>query len=570
MLAKNTLSTILALILLLLSTGSTYATAPHQSSQPVDSPLPTDRIIIQYKTNAEVQRDAAGRLAAGELAALSQRINVHLSYVSELKAGLHVLQMEQALPAAQVEQMAQALASHPSVAYAEPDYILTTQWVPNDPLFNNQWHYIFGGGIYGANLPPAWDITQGDKNVVIAVVDSGYLPHPDLAGRWLSGYDFVSSGLDRDDTPGPDGDPSDPGTYGSSCSVLNSSWHGLHVIGTIAANSNNALDVSGVTWNNDILPVRAMGICGSGYLSDIAFGMRWAAGVMGSYPVVNPRPARVINLSLGGLGSCGNTFQSAINEIRAAGAVVVVAAGNSGVDASQFSPANCQGVITVAATTLSGNKASYSNHGSTVEISAPGGGSGGSVLSLGNAGMEGPGAYTTRYMQGTSMAAPHVSGVVGLMLSVNSELTPDRVTQVLQKRSTPFPGSSNCLTQFNCGTGILNAGAAVQEAQDLFRLKHPNEFQLVFAGANGALRPFTIRTYENGSLSVGAFSVTIGGAAAAVTGVADRGNYWEATIQPPNQPNDIYDITVTINGVSVTHQNSVIYGLQSFLPNVRR
>ncbi len=567
-------SMMLALLIFLASAGAnTAARADSGSQQPGVSP-PTDRIIIRYRPSTAVKRDAAGRLAVSEMAALGQRGGATLAYAQQFDENTHVLQMDRPLPVSEVQRIARNLADDPNVLYAEPDYILTTQLVPNDPGYGSQWHYTLGSGNYGINLPAAWDITTGSSNVNIAVVDSGSLPHPDLLDNLVPGYDFVSGSLDRDSSPGWDSDPSDPGTYGSSCSPPYSVWHGLHVMGTIGAKSNNSASLAGVNWQVGIVPVRSMGICGSGYSSDIIFGTRWAAGVTGGYPVVNTKPARVINLSLGGLGACSTTYQTAIDEIRAAGSVVVVAAGNNNGDASNIQPANCQGVITVAATNRAGNKANYSSYGSTVEISAPGGEMSYSsdpngILSLGNSGIDVPAAFTTALMRGTSMAAPHVSGVIGLMLSVNSELTPDRITQVLQKRSTPFPASSSCTTSI-CGAGILNAGAAVQEAQDLFRLKYPSEFEIAYAGKSGALRQILIRTYENGVINSGSITATIGGTAATVVNAVDRGNYWEAAIQPPNKANGTYDITVTINGVSATHQKSVIYGTQTFLPNVRR
>jgi hypothetical protein len=177
----------------------------------------------------------------------------------------------------------------------------------------------------------------------------------------------------------------------------------------------------------------------------------------------NANPAKVLNLSLGGSGACGTTYQDAINAIIAAGTTVVVSAGNSSADASGFRPANCNGVITVAATNRNGYKASYSNYGATVEISAPGGEtsvSGNGVLSTLNTGTQGPVADTYVYYQGTSMAAPHVTGVVSLMYSRKPSLTPAQVLSYLQSTVTAFPAGSTCTTS-NCGSGIVNAGAAV-------------------------------------------------------------------------------------------------------------
>jgi hypothetical protein len=181
----------------------------------------------------------------------------------------------------------------------------------------------------------------------------------------------------------------------------------------------------------------------------------------------NPNPAKVLNLSLGGQSpTCDTATQDAINAITAAGATVVVSAGNSNADASGFTPANCTGVITIAATNRDGSRAGYSNYGATVEISAPGGETAtpsNGVLSTLNTGTQGPVADTYAYYQGTSMAAPHVTGVVSLLYSLNPSLTPGQVLQILQDTVTHFPGGSTCNTS-NCGSGIVNAGAAAAYA----------------------------------------------------------------------------------------------------------
>jgi hypothetical protein len=178
----------------------------------------------------------------------------------------------------------------------------------------------------------------------------------------------------------------------------------------------------------------------------------------------NTNPAKVLNLSLGGRAACGSTYQDAINAIVAAGATVVVSAGNSNADAVNYRPGNCADVITVAATNRNGSRAFYSNYGSVVEISAPGGetntNSTNGVLSTLNTGTQGPVADTYTYYQGTSMAAPHVAGIASLLYSLNPAITPAQVLATLQSTVTPFPGGSSCNTSI-CGSGIVNAGLAV-------------------------------------------------------------------------------------------------------------
>jgi serine protease len=142
----------------------------------------------------------------------------------------------------------------------------------------------------------------------------------------------------------------------AGCPIQNSSWHGTHVAGTVAAATNNAVGVSGIDWASKLQPVRVLGKCG-GYLSDIADAMRWAAGLSVPGTPLNANPARVINLSLGGSGACSATLQSAVDSVIAAGTVVVAAAGNNAGDAGNFQPANCNGVIAVGATTRAGARA---------------------------------------------------------------------------------------------------------------------------------------------------------------------------------------------------------------------
>ncbi len=457
----------------------------------VDTPLPTDEIILKYKSPeqfrvldadaTQMAAFAAGRdvppthiLTAEAMGTLSAQAGVALTHVREMSDEAHVLRLPQPLPYDEVARIAKQLEQLDEVEYASPSGRMFIALTPNDPLYNQQWHYFAPTpGNYGANLPAAWNITTGAAGLVVAVIDTGILfGHPDLAGRTVPGYDFISNPYTANDGNGRDADASDPGDWSTSsdwCGARNSSWHGTHVAGTIGAATNNSTGVAGINWASKILPVRVLGRCG-GVDSDIIDGIRWAAGL--SVPAVpaNPNPARVINLSLGGPGSCSTAMQNAINAVVAAGSVVVVAAGNSNTSAGGFMPANCNGVITVAATNRQGNRAWYSNYGAVVKISAPGGETsptaGNGVLSTLNAGTTAPGAHNYVFYQGTSMAAPHVAGVASLMLSVRPSLTPAQVRNLLQSTATPFPSGSTCNTTI-CGAGIVNAAAAVQAAQSL-------------------------------------------------------------------------------------------------------
>ena len=340
---------------------------------------------------------------------------------------------------------------------------------PNDPQYTNQWHYY---DTWGINAPGAWDITTGSSNVVVAVIDTGITNHADLSGRTLPGYDFISDARVANDGNGRDSDPSDPGDWITSaesasgffqgCDVADSSWHGTHVAGTIGAATNNGVGVAGINWVSKIVPVRVLGKCG-GYHSDIIDGMRWAAGLSVSGVPANPNPAKVLNMSLGGQARVARLNRPPSTKSSATGTAVIVAAGNSNADASGYNPASCNGVIAVAATNRSGDRAYYSNYGSVVEISAPGGETSSwanGVLSTLNTGTTVPASDTYAYYPGTSMATPHVVGVASLVLSMAPTLSPSQVQQILQNTARDFPIGSTCTTSI-CGAGIVDAAAAV-------------------------------------------------------------------------------------------------------------
>lgn len=467
----------------------------------------TDQIIVKIRAGAASASPQTERWSAvtGEA----------LGYAREFGADGYILKLRGFVPLARAQAIAARLAADSDIEYAEADQIMQPTAVPNDAEYVNQWGYFAPqAGLMGANLPGAWDATTGSANLTIAVIDTGILPHAELVGRYVGGYDFIGTRSIANDGNARDSDPSDPGDWvaadecyaGSLAS--NSSWHGTHVAGTIAAASNNGSAVAGVNWVSQVVPVRVLGKCG-GYTSDIVDGMRWAAGLSVRRVPANPYPAKVMNLSLGGFGLCTASYQNAINEINAKGAVVVVSAGNNGTDARDFSPASCAGVVTVAATGKAGNKSYYSNYGSAVEIAAPGGDknadAGQTILSTLNAGTTTPGTDSLAYYQGTSMAAPHVTGVVSLMLSVAPSLTPPQVTHILQLSATPFPIGSTCNSAIqSCGAGIVNAASAVALALNPPPPPPPSAFSKT-SPTNGATKRPTALTLSWGQ-SIGATS----------------------------------------------------------------
>ena len=445
----------------------------------------TDRLIIKFRTPANAKQ--AAPLSGDKLKAMSSKAGVPLTHLRSMSGGAHVLKLSQPKSEAETQAIMRRLRAMPEIEYVEADRIQHHMKVPNDTQYVNQWHYKASSDEIGAvNLPGAWDITTGSTNVVVAIVDTGILPHEDFAGRTLPGYDFISEDaagifFSANDGSARDSDPTDPGDWISDyeyfgitslglfegCSPGDSSWHGTHVGGTVGAASDNARGVAGVNWVSKLLPVRVLGKCG-GYTSDIVDGMRWAAGLPVAGVPTNPNPAKVLNLSLGGTGPCGLAYQDTINEIIAVGAVVVVAAGNENDDVTTSRPANCNGVIAVAATNRAGSRATYSNFGSLVKIAAPGGqrtyfSDPNGVLSTLNNGKVLAQNDDYQYSQGTSMAAPHVAGIVSLMLSVNPGLSPAQVLSIIQSTARAFPAASNC-TAALCGAGIINAAAAVTQS----------------------------------------------------------------------------------------------------------
>ena len=361
------------------------------------------------------------------------------------------------------------VAEQDDVLLAEPNYLRTAFATPNDRRYNEQWNYS------AIDLPLAWELSTGERSdgtdVVVAVVDTGvFLSHSDLSGQLTSdGYDFISSSSNANDGDGIDNNPDDPG---DNTTAGLSSWHGTHVAGTIAASTNNNLGVAGIAWATKIMPVRVLGLQG-GTSYDILQGMYYAAGLSNDSGTVPDQSADIINLSLGGT-SRSQAEQNAITAIHDAGVIIVAASGNDGNSTVNY-PAGYTNVIAVGATDAADNIAYYSSYGSHLDLAAPGGdtnrdlnndGYQDGILSTLVNDSSGTRRSSYGYYNGTSMAAPHVAGVIALMKAVYPELTPDNLDSLIASGSISDDlGDSGHDNDF--GYGRINALKAVNAALEL-------------------------------------------------------------------------------------------------------
>ena len=399
-------------------------------------------------------------------------------------------------PGQDAETALAAWEQAPGVIGVIPDIRALPLIDPVDPLYASQWdmHVPTTGKEGAANVSPAWGNTTGE-GVVVAVLDTGSTDHPDLVANTPAGWgvDMIENPDTARDGDGRDMNPTDEGDW----SWYPSSWHGTHVAGTIGA-AQNDIGISGVAPNVSMLHVRVLG-AGGGSFDDVIDGIRWAAGLTTSWDgrpwsafglTDNAHPADVINMSLGGGSSCWSTLQDAISQARAAGTVVVTAAGNSFRDAANFTPANCNDTVTVAATGRVGGLANYSNYGSSIDIAAPGGDMSrdSGILSTIGTGASTLTGYSYASYQGTSMAAPHVAGVAALVASLHPTWGPSQIEAAIYAGVRPFPVDSlrSCVTtsetptvnQYRCGAGLLDVVGALNMVQPTLTITAPERLAI--------------------------------------------------------------------------------------------
>jgi serine protease len=506
------------------------------------------RFIVKLKSESQpsVSVKALTRRTEQRLADLASRTAVTLDARRQIAGLMYAIEVESASGESAAATLAR-LRADSSVEYADLDQRRYPQSVPSNSLYGEQWYLQPSSPTNpsAVDAQTAWNTTTGSVNLVIADIDTGVrADHPDLSARLLPGYCFISDSFTANTAgtshvcPGAGawdpGDaitsseisshPTECGSGSSANSPAYSSWHGTRVAGVLGADESYSAGIVGVTWGPKILPVRALGRCG-GSDSDIITGMLWAAGIpvtVGGASITNPNPARIINMSLGGTGSCPSSYQDAVNQITAMGILIVASAGNEGgpVDA----PANCTGVVAVVGLRNAGTKVGYSSLGPQITLGAPAGNCvnevpGGAntlpcvdeILTTTNLGTYAPNAndYTGQYYcdpttggnanctlsngtqyrtynLGTSFSAPIVSGIAALMASANTRLDSCDLLSRLKEGVLPYPqssattstvchvpsGSSDvqnteciCTTDDQtCGAGMANAPGALAAA----------------------------------------------------------------------------------------------------------
>ncbi len=413
-------------------------------------------LIVKFDLGGEPETSRAAA-AAARATALSRHATerlgraVNVSFSRQLASGAELHRFDSPMTSAEAAALARSVEALPGVRYATANRVMRNQAVPKDAQYNLQWGFRLNGSEAGANFEAAWDITKGDANQTVGIVDSGIAKaHPELATQFRvtsafpnGGYDFMNNAANAGDGNARDNDPEQ---------LTDSCGHGSHVAGTIAAQTkfsgSTGTGVAGGAPLSKVLMARGLSFTGDE--ADIIDAMLWLGGVAVPGVAANPTPARVINMSLGGGGACGAGYADAIEQLAALGTVVVAAAGNNAGDVANFAPANCVGVVAVAAGDVSGNRAGFSNFGAGVTLTAPGD----SIWSTG--GSTGGNCYKS----GTSMAAPHVTAAVALLQARVPSLSINQSILALKSGSRGFAAGSNCVSG-GCGAGLLDARGAL-------------------------------------------------------------------------------------------------------------
>ena len=438
-----------------------------------------DRFIVTYTNEAKqrkLQRDGDWDAIRGivddimdTVGIVSEELNVDVKFLRNTSTDDAVIQTSKSLNKYQAKEFMEKVASDPDVASVEPDYINHPAYLQdvtftyNDPQYSKQWNLT--NPTTGVQNTGNARLRRG-AHVKVAVLDTGYVPHPDLVTGMANGYDFISDPLSARDGDGRDPNPRDEGDYApynlckDQANAHTSTWHGTSIAGIIGARGGNGMGIVGTADLARVQPVRVLGRCG-GRTSDIADAIIWAAGGHVDGVPDNTYPAKIINMSLGTVSRCPAAYQRAIDIARSKGAIVVAAAGNGNTEASKYAPANCMGVITVGATTKAGTRASFSNYGTRVNISAPGE----DILTLSMNSLDRPDntKFSYDYESGTSMAAPHVSALLAQQLVNGTSIT----TKQVEEAFTLAGGNRIKCDKYFCSRGIINSFNLAKKAGNL-------------------------------------------------------------------------------------------------------
>lgn len=584
-------------------------------ANPVTTPATTTATPTPMRWVVNMGNQTQGTAPAGMLQTLQNTLGVPVKLVRPLLQPDSYLVEMQSLPVLGSLQTPQAiraaLQALPGVRFASPDIQLqrTAVPAPNDGAYSvNQASYMHTGAYASLRMQDVWEQTRGSSNVVIAVLDSGVLfDNPELKGRLLPGYDFVSNvtpptgtrengtvfDSGSNDGNGRDPDPSDPGDApppGFNCpdGSTTSSWHGTTVASVAAAQSNNGQFLAGMDWNAKVLPVRVSGRCGIATSSDIVDAFYWATGSGRVDPTigVNPNPANVINLSFatdtplfGGGCAANDMVALAIADARARNVSVVVSAGNNSGGAVQY-PANCAGTIAAGAAEQDGQLANYSAKGGSsnfLTLHAPGN-SNGLYVGASNTGGSTPSANgsTAFLFAGTSFSAPMVAGAISLLKAVRPSLTPSQIDTLLRNSARPYPanasnstglfGRLDC-TPTSCGAGLLNVLGAVQAARALSNpLPVANVQQSAVVASNG---PFVLDAALSTNSAGGNANLTFSWQQVFGNPVVLAGTSTSALQVQSGMAGNIAEFALTVTDTSTNRSNTSVVRLANTAVNER-
>lgn len=584
-------------------------------ANPVTTPATTTATPTPMRWVVNMGNQTQGTAPAGMLQTLQNTLGVPVKLVRPLLQPDSYLVEMQSLPVLGSLQTPQAiraaLQALPGVRFASPDIQLqrTAVPAPNDGAYSvNQASYMHTGAYASLRMQDVWEQTRGSSNVVIAVLDSGVLfDNPELKGRLLPGYDFVSNvtpptgtrengtvfDSGSNDGNGRDPDPSDPGDApppGFNCpdGSTTSSWHGTTVASVAAAQSNNGQFLAGMDWNAKVLPVRVSGRCGIATSSDIVDAFYWATGSGRVDPTigVNPNPANVINLSFatdtplfGGGCAANDMVALAIADARARNVSVVVSAGNNSGGAVQY-PANCAGTIAAGAAEQDGQLANYSAKGGSsnfLTLHAPGN-SNGLYVGASNTGGSTPSANgsTAFLFAGTSFSAPMVAGAISLLKAVRPSLTPSKIDTLLRNSARPYPanasnstglfGRLDC-TPTSCGAGLLNVLGAVQAARALSNpLPVANVQQSAVVASNG---PFVLDAALSTNSAGGNANLTFSWQQVFGNPVVLAGTSTSALQVQSGMAGNIAEFALTVTDTSTNRSNTSVVRLANTAVNER-